>query len=383
MYKVQKGLYVIAITVVLLCVWLVTAGSVVYAADESAIVLNLNNESNYGNASFEAKNMFPGDKVSNIYRVEISGLKNSDIATVYFQTKIPEGHEKLTEVLQCEVALAGAETVLYNGLMKDMPVVAELVAYNPATAYLDYEIRVWLDTSVGNEYQGKTLVADFIWWAEESRQRIEVASLDKVPEGLQNTSFNTIEKIKNELSRILITEGDSEYTMDNMSFYDVGLQFWNGKEWIDATEENFPLEGINVTLPYPEGTAKDTHDFTVSHMFTVDSDRLGIKAGEVEYPPVTKAEEGLNVTFKGLSPVAVTWKELETEENVPDVLPEDEVPEDDTSSNEASADDISANNPFTGDTAPIVKYICLMISTVCGLLWIICMIKRRKEYGDE
>ena len=239
MYKVQKGLYVIAITVVLLCVWLVTAGSVVYAADESAIVLDFNNESDYGSVSFEAKNMFPGDKVSKIYKVVVPDLKDSESATVHFQATVRSGYEKLAEVLQCEVLLAETREVLYTGLMRDMSSFCEGVLYNSKDTYLDYEINVWLDTSVGNEYQGKTLVADFIWWAEE------------------------------------------------------------------------------------------------------------------------------------------------TEENVPDVLPEDEVPEDDTSSNEASADDISANNPFTGDTAPIVKYICLMISTVCGLLWIICMIKRRKEYGDE
>lgn len=356
--------------------------SPVYAAGDAAIEIDLTNRTNTDSVSFQANNMFPGDSVSNIYKVELPGLKKSDIATVYFQTKIREGYEKLAEVLQCEVVLAESERVLYCGLMKDMPETAEGVTYNPEDAHLDYEIKVWLDTSVGNAYQGKKLVADFIWWVEETAQRIEVASLDEVPEGLQNTSFNTVEKIKSELNRVLIVGGGNGYSAENMAFYDVRLQFWNGSEWIDATEENFPAEGMNVTLPYPEGTAGDTHDFTVSHMFTVDSDRLGIRAGEVEYPPVTKTDAGLNVTFQGLSPVAVAWKALSAEK-VPEKLPADEIKEESTVSKETSAENTSAKDAPTGDAAPIAGYTCLMLSAVAVLIPVTGMRKKCKEYGDE
>ena len=385
MRKKQKRFYKKIVTfmlVMIFCSGIILDVSPVYAAGDTAIQIDLNNRSKTDNVSFKVSNMFPGDIVSNIYRVEVPNLKDSESATVHFQAVIREGYEKLAEVLQCEVVLEGTEEVLYTGLMRDMSVSANGVLYNPKDAYLDYEIRVWLDKKVGNEYQGKTLVADFIWWVEETAQRIEVDSLDEVPEGLQNTPFNTVEKIKSELNRVLIAEGGSGYSTENMAFYDVRLQFWNGSEWIDATEENFPLEGINVTLPYPEETAKDTHDFTVSHMFTVDSDRLCIRAGEVEYPPVTKTEAGLNVTFKGLSPVAVAWKELLAEE-VPEELPEDKIPEESTASKEDSAENTSAKDAPTGDTAPVTGYICLMLSAVAGLLLVTGMRKKCKEYGDE
>ena len=37
-----------------------------------------------------------------------------------------------------------------------------------ATDELYYEITAYLDTSVGNDYQNKDLIADFKWWVEET-----------------------------------------------------------------------------------------------------------------------------------------------------------------------------------------------------------------------
>ena len=72
----------------------------------------------------------------------------------------------------------------------------------------------------------------------------------------------------------------------NTAVYDVRL--WvnvNGTGWVLATADNFPAGGITVTLPYPNGTSRDVHDFFVAHMATMDIN--GRKAGEMEYPAVT------------------------------------------------------------------------------------------------
>ena len=63
-----------------------------------------------------------------------------------------------------------------------------------------------------------------------------------------------------------------------------------------------------MTLPYPEGTDRVNYDFVVSHMFTVNSQRLGITAGDVEMPEVEETEDGLRFTLNGLSPVTVAAK---------------------------------------------------------------------------
>ena len=130
--------------------------------------------------------------------------------------------------------------------------------------------------------------------------------LKTVPAELSN-KFSSIEELKTELlSRVIAALG---YSAENTEFYDVKLQFKYDGKWIDATEANFPKEGITVEFPYPDGTARETHDFAISHMFTVTSDRLGTVAGETEQPEVTETETGLKATFNGLSPVSISWTE--------------------------------------------------------------------------
>lgn len=132
-----------------------------------------------------------------------------------------------------------------------------------------------------------------------------------VSDGVPGTAFDTAEKVKAELGRVLVQ--DAAYTTENAIFYDVTLQYSldGGQTWLDATEATFPTEGITVTLPYPSGTGKDTHNFRVVHMFTVTSARLGTTAGNTETPTVTKTDSGLQVTLKGLSPVVVGWSKIE------------------------------------------------------------------------
>ena len=135
-----------------------------------------------------------------------------------------------------------------------------------------------------------------------------IEGIPEVPSGLAGTDVNTIEAIQTKLTHVLTSmEG---YTYQNMAFYDITIQVSaDGVNWELATIDNFPRDGITITMPYPPGTGMSTHDFAVSHMFTANSGRLGIVAGETEEPPVTKSAEGLIFTVKGTSPVAIAWKQ--------------------------------------------------------------------------
>lgn len=159
--------------------------------------------------------------------------------------------------------------------------------------------------------------------AAEKESKTELGALSEVPEGLKNTAFDTVEKIMQELTRKITVQPG--YTAENFSAYDVQLliSLDGGKSWQSATEKDFPARGITVILPYPQGTGRQTHDFTVTHMFTLTSARLGTTAGETEQPPVEKTEEGLKVTFHGLSPVGIAWKAVEEggEDKPPVVTP--------------------------------------------------------------
>lgn len=131
--------------------------------------------------------------------------------------------------------------------------------------------------------------------------------ISEVPETLKSIEkLNTPGKIETEM-KLAVRRKTSGILPENVVVYDVQLLInVNGTGWVPATEENFPAGGITVTLPYPSGTGKDTHDFTVAHMLTRDMN--GMKAGDVEYPSVTKTDGGVQFRVYSLSPISIGWK---------------------------------------------------------------------------
>lgn len=138
--------------------------AVVDKAEGRNVTLKLYRNHAEDTAPFQVRNMFPGDVERKAYRLEVS-YKGS--VAVHFHADVRRGYEKLAEVLKCRVSLDGA--LLYDGLMKDMPesISRALPQSSGTTASLDYDITVYLETSVGNEYMGKELYADFRWWVNE------------------------------------------------------------------------------------------------------------------------------------------------------------------------------------------------------------------------
>lgn len=126
----------------------------------------LHNERSGENVAFSVGNMFPGDSETKYYRVRVS--YHGRIA-VHFGVDVRDGYEKLAEVLGVKIKLLTTGEVLYDGPMCDVPekLTHSLSAESSTTDELYYEIIAYLDTSVGNDYQNKDLVADFRWWVEE------------------------------------------------------------------------------------------------------------------------------------------------------------------------------------------------------------------------
>lgn len=154
---------------------LLAIGSPAFA---DAAVISLHQRHAEDNRPFQAVNLFPGDRVTKSYTVRISHSGN---VTVHFHADIRPGYEKLAEVLRCRVVLLNFGETLYDGLMRDMPESLDCGVEGEANAEseLYYEITAYLDTSVGNEYQNKELIADFRWWVEDQ----EIEHLDPPPTG--------------------------------------------------------------------------------------------------------------------------------------------------------------------------------------------------------
>lgn len=84
---------------------------------------------------------------------------------------------------------------------------------------------------------------------------------------------------------------------------DVSLKIRNADdEWIPADPNDFPEDGVEVLLPYPEGTNR-TYTFVITHMIT-----SGEHAGEIEVLNYRAEADGLRVHFTSMSPVCVAYQ---------------------------------------------------------------------------
>lgn len=139
---------------------------------KKAATIELYNKQPEENTPFTVDNMFPGDAEIKYFCVRVS---YHDKITVHYKATVRPGYEKLAEVLKVRVKLLSTGEMLYDGLMRDMPesLTHKLASKKSTTDELYYEITAYLDTSVGNDYQNKDLIADFKWWVEETGNLVD------------------------------------------------------------------------------------------------------------------------------------------------------------------------------------------------------------------
>lgn len=145
------------------------------AEKKEAVGISLYSSRHEENLPFKTENMFPGDAETRYFRVRVS---YHDAVTVHFGLTARPGYEKLAEVMQIRIRLLTTGKTMYDGPICGMPdsVSHLLMSKASTTEELYYEITAYLDTSVGNEYQSKALIADLDWWVEET------GNLDNAPQ---------------------------------------------------------------------------------------------------------------------------------------------------------------------------------------------------------
>ncbi len=235
-------------------------------------------------------------------------------------------------------------------------------------------------------FEGKvyTNTKQIILLEEETDKRIVVSDTwEEIPDSLVEAKLDTIEKIVEKLSKVVIENGHSS---KNSVFYDVVLQTLenNGTTWKTVTAENFPKEGVTLVIPYPEGTNRFGFDFIVTHMFTVAMN--GYKPGDVEILNAEKTDNGLKVTVSSLSPIGISWVALDEEEETPTQPDEKETSskQDETTTSESKETTKPSNSvttpPKTGDS-PLFGWllICGMVS--CGFAVAVTNFGKNKKAG--
>lgn len=138
---------------------------------DPVVILSLYNLSPEENVPFHVENIFPGDVYEKDFRVAVY---HRDTVTLRFHADVRPGYEFLGDVLYIRIDLPENEGVIYDGPFNSMPSEVHHVMATTEEIYEDvhYHITVYIDTSVGNEYQEKDLIADFRWWVEEDLEPI-------------------------------------------------------------------------------------------------------------------------------------------------------------------------------------------------------------------
>ncbi len=70
-------------------------------------------------------------------------------------------------------------------------------------------------------------------------------------------------------------------------------------KWIPVDENNFPADGVDVVLPYPNGTDSKDTTFQIVHMLT----KTGSEGKIEKFTHITKETDGLR--FHVTQPVSV------------------------------------------------------------------------------
>ncbi len=135
-------------------------------SQRTAPVLSLNSSVYGDNLPFNVPNMFPGDMCSQYYCLRTTF---EDTVTINFDAEIVQNYGSLSDVLYVRVRIPGNSIPLYEGLLRDMPVLEyKLYSEKETTRDVFFIVDAYLPTSTTNKYQNSTLVADFHWYVTET-----------------------------------------------------------------------------------------------------------------------------------------------------------------------------------------------------------------------
>lgn len=220
------------------------------------------------------------------------GWKVSDVKRVPNDTQ-PTSEIRKNGNLTFTVGLAGDYTVISKLVINGYDCINGKLAEHATLHGCDaVEARKNANGSYTVTIKNVTAVPDM---SVEAHQVI-IGSLT-VPEKFKNIpELDTVEKIQAKLTAKLTG------SKDGVAFYDIALKYYDSGKWIPVNENNFPADGVDVVLPYPNGTdSKDT--FQIVHMLT----KTGSEGKIEKVTHITKETDGLRFHVTSLSPFGVSW----------------------------------------------------------------------------
>ncbi len=159
----------------------------------------------------------------------------------------------------------------------------------------------------------------------------EVSSV--VPESVMTaevkaaTGCDSVSELVDYLKKLIIMDKAANDILSgipegNSQVVDISVLVSQDGKWVEATEDTFPAEGVDILIPYPEGVDRDSFDFIVGHLIVMGCN--GQIPGTVEYLKPEKTAEGLKIHVYSASPLVVAWKEADKKpEEKPNEKPEE------------------------------------------------------------
>ncbi len=355
----------------------------VFASELGTDTMRLDTPDESGNTPFYVDNMFPGDSVTKDFTVRVDHRKP---ITLYYHADVRPGYEKLAEVLMVKIEIPQKAELLYDGLMRDMPnsVETQLEASEKTVVY---RITAYLDTSVGNDYQAKTLIADFRWWYAEEENPPVIPPFDytnpvpikpvaekildgEYPRGrkfsfeLRDAEGNTLQTVKN---RDGIIEFDT-IRFDKVGTYTYTLTEVVGRDANVAYDPTVYTMIVDVTREGSELVAEVTY----------------LKDGEIYrvLPRFVNITEDGETTDVETEPSETEPSETEPSETEPSET-EPSVTEPSDGGDTPSTDDVpTPDNPKTGNSR-VTAYVVMVVCTVAAIVVVALGNKRKGEVNDR
>ena len=119
------------------------------------------------NERFEVKNLLPGDSETRYFCIQ--AFHDHDI-DLFFRAEVTEETRSLGDVLQVRITDLDSGKTIFTGTMAQLDgkeISRRLAAPAESESLAYYRIDVFMDTSVGNEYQAAQLSADFHWYVKD------------------------------------------------------------------------------------------------------------------------------------------------------------------------------------------------------------------------
>ncbi len=250
--------------------------------------------------------------------------------------------------LEFSVETAADGTKKYELISDSLMTTDEMMA-KTVPSYDVVFVAKWSDIEMQEYYEYFDIEVE----EAKEEQRVEISNgLQEVPNGVADKYTSTTDIESALAKKALSANEDFDVDKVNSVLMDVELQFKNASgEWETVTDDNFPAEGVETVLPYPEGTNKEDFDFIIAHMISE-----GDKAGEIEILNGVLEDDGIHVKFTSMSPVMIMYQAKKTSDT-PTNTPTD------------------VTSPKTGDTSNIwLMFATLLIS---GSALIVLVMKRK------